>query len=39
LLQPGELQAAFADFEILFYAEVNQDQRATAQLLARKIVK
>jgi 2-polyprenyl-3-methyl-5-hydroxy-6-metoxy-1,4-benzoquinol methylase len=37
LLQPGELRAAFADFEILFYAEVNQDQRATAQLLARKV--
>jgi 2-polyprenyl-3-methyl-5-hydroxy-6-metoxy-1,4-benzoquinol methylase len=36
LLQPRELQAAFADFEILFYAEANQDQRATAQLLARK---
>lgn len=37
LLQPQELQVAFADFEILFYAEVNQDQRATAQLLARKV--
>ncbi|MBE7551415.1 MAG: class I SAM-dependent methyltransferase [Anaerolineales bacterium] len=39
LLQPGELQTAFADFEILFYAEVNQDQRATAQLLARKVAR
>lgn len=37
LLQPQELQAAFADFDILFYAEVNENQRATAQLLARKI--
>lgn len=36
LLRPGELRAAFADFEILFYAEVDHDQRATAQLLARK---
>lgn len=37
LLQPQELQAAFADFEILFYAEVNENQRAIAQLLARKV--
>jgi SAM-dependent methyltransferase len=38
LLQPQELKEAFADFEILFYAEINQNQRATAQLLARKTV-
>jgi tellurite methyltransferase len=37
LLQPQELKNAFADFEILFYAEVNPGQRATAQLLARKV--
>ena len=37
LLQPQELKQAFADFEILFYAETPQDQRPTAQLLARKV--
>ncbi|MBI1876978.1 MAG: methyltransferase domain-containing protein [Chloroflexi bacterium] len=37
LLEPQELKQAFAEFEILFYAEVNQGQRATAQLLARKV--
>jgi SAM-dependent methyltransferase len=37
LLQPQELKTAFADFEIHFYAEVNQAHRATAQLLACKI--
>ncbi len=36
LLEPGELQAAFADFEILFYDETDHGKRATAQLLARK---
>lgn len=36
LLQPQELKEAFADFDLLFYDEVNQDRRATAQLLARK---
>lgn len=36
LLEPEELKETFADFEIMFYAEVNQDRRATAQLLARK---
>jgi SAM-dependent methyltransferase len=36
LLEPQELKQTFADFEILFYAEVDQDRRATAQLLARK---
>lgn len=36
LLEYQELKQIFADFEILFYAEVNQNQRATAQLLARK---
>lgn len=36
LLEPGELQAAFADFEILFYDEADHGNRATAQLLARK---
>lgn len=38
LLQPQELKDAFADFELVFYDEVNQNQRATAQLLARKKV-
>jgi 2-polyprenyl-3-methyl-5-hydroxy-6-metoxy-1,4-benzoquinol methylase len=38
LLQPQELKDAFADFELVFYDEVNQNQRATAQLLARKPV-
>jgi tellurite methyltransferase len=37
LLQPQELKNAFADFEILFFAEVNSGQRATARLLARKV--
>ena len=37
LLQPQELKAAFADFEILSYAEIDSGQRATAQLLARKV--
>ncbi|MCK6629661.1 MAG: methyltransferase domain-containing protein [Anaerolineae bacterium] len=38
LLQPQELKDAFADFELVFYDEVNQNQRTTAQLLARKKV-
>jgi hypothetical protein len=37
LLEPQELRQVFADFEILFYAEVDQAGRATAQLLARKV--
>ncbi len=36
LLEPGELKAAFADFEILFYDEGEHSRRMTAQLLARK---
>jgi 2-polyprenyl-3-methyl-5-hydroxy-6-metoxy-1,4-benzoquinol methylase len=36
LLEPDELRAAFADFEILFYAEADHGDRTTAQLLARK---
>ncbi len=36
LLQPQELKETFADFELLFYAESSHNQRATAQLLARK---
>jgi SAM-dependent methyltransferase len=36
LLEPQELKQAFADFEILFYAEADYAGRATAQLLARK---
>lgn len=36
LLQPQELKQIFADFETLFYAETQHDQRPTAQLLARK---
>lgn len=39
LLQPQELKEAFADFELLFYAESTYNQRATAQLLARKVAK
>lgn len=35
LLQPGELRDAFADLEILFYAESNAG-KAIASLLARK---
>lgn len=37
LLEPQELRQVFADFEILFYAEADQAERATAQLLARKV--
>lgn len=37
LLQPQELKETFADFELLFYAESSHNQRATAQLLARKV--
>jgi SAM-dependent methyltransferase len=36
LLEPDELRAAFADFEILFYTEADHGNRTTAQLLARK---
>lgn len=39
LLQPQELKDAFADFEFLYYAESTHNQRATAQLLARKVAK
>jgi tellurite methyltransferase len=38
LLRPGELRAAFAGLEILFYAEGEHNDKATAQLLARKPV-
>lgn len=37
LLEPQELPRVFADFEILFYDETNQHERATAQLLACKV--
>lgn len=37
-LQPGELRAAFAEFNILFYDEGDHQDRATAQLLAQKPV-
>jgi 2-polyprenyl-3-methyl-5-hydroxy-6-metoxy-1,4-benzoquinol methylase len=36
LLQPGELKAAFADFEILDYSETNDGKYAVASLVARK---
>ncbi len=36
LLEPGELQSAFSDFEILFYDEGDYGDRTTAQLLAQK---
>lgn len=36
LLEPGELKKAFADFEILHYAEKNDGKRAVASLVARK---
>jgi len=36
LLRPGELRQTFADFDLLFYAEGLHNDRATAQLLARK---
>jgi hypothetical protein len=36
LLEPGELPAAFADFEILFYDEGEHARGVTAQLLAQK---
>lgn len=36
LLEPQELKQTFANFEILFYAEVEHEGRATAQLLAQK---
>jgi tellurite methyltransferase len=36
LLQPDELRQAFASFEILSYAEGLHNEKATAQLLARK---
>jgi len=36
LLKPGELKAAFSDFEILLYDEDEHNGKVTAQLLARK---
>jgi SAM-dependent methyltransferase len=36
LLEPGELQATFADFKILFYDEGEHARSVTAQLLAQK---
>jgi SAM-dependent methyltransferase len=36
LLKPGELKAAFSDFEILLYDEGEHNRKFTAQLLARK---
>ncbi len=36
LLQPEELRQAFGNFEILSYAEGLHNEKATAQLLARK---
>ena len=36
LLQPGELKAAFADFEILHYSESNDGKQAVASLIARR---
>ena len=36
LLKRDELREAFSDLEILFYAEDNSNNKATAQLLARK---
>jgi protein-L-isoaspartate O-methyltransferase len=38
LLEPQELKEVFANFEILFYDEADHAGRATAQLLARKVV-
>jgi hypothetical protein len=38
LLEPQQLKEVFADFEILFYDEADHAGRATAQLLARKVV-
>lgn len=35
-LAPGELRAAFAEFNILFYDEGDHQDRQTAQLLAQK---
>ncbi len=37
LLKPGELKAAFADLEILFYDEGQHERSVTAQMLARKL--
>lgn len=37
MLQPGELRAAFAGLEILFYDEGDHHGKATARLLARRI--
>jgi SAM-dependent methyltransferase len=36
LLEPDELNDAFVDFEIRFYAENREQAKATAQLLAQK---
>lgn len=36
LLKPGELKAAFSEFEIMLYDEGEHNGKATAQLLARK---
>ena len=36
LLQPDELRQAFESFEILSYAEGLHNEKATAQLLAKK---
>lgn len=36
LLEPGELKRAFADLEILHYAETNDGKSAVASLVARK---
>lgn len=36
LLEPGELKKAFAELEILYYAETNDGENAVASLIARK---
>lgn len=36
LLKPGELKAAFSDFDILLYDEGQHNDKATAQILAKK---
>ena len=36
-LKSGELKNAFSNFEILFYDEGDHNDRATAQLLAKKL--